>query len=395
MKHLFALASLLMSLIYQPLFAQAPPAGFSVSLLTCSPGDDLYSVFGHSAIHVYDSQSGIDKVYNYGTFDFDTPNFYVKFARGQLNYSLAVSDLGRFLGQYKYEGRWVKRQELNLTEEEKRAVFAFLENNAKPENRDYKYDFFYDNCSSRIRDVFETVLGNRLTYPAAARDTSATFRQMIKLYLGNHPWSELGIDLALGIPCDYQADYRDKMFLPDYLMAGFDDARVMRDGESVPLVESTALVLPENPALRDTGESSITWAFWVFFGVCLLTGIFVDPARMRWFDISLFAFVGLLSIVILLLWFATDHSATKWNMNILWALPTWFYGAYLIAVHKPESRFFRYQSGFLFFVVVAWMWIPQTLNAAIIPVVLALITRGWSWQKMIFSNQQSQDAAKT
>lgn len=393
MKH-WIFAVLFSVLTAVPLFSQAPPAGFSVSLITCGPGDDLYAVFGHSAIHVYDSRTGLDKVYNYGTFDFDTPNFYVKFARGKLDYALSVSSFGRFLAQYQYEGRWVKRQELNLTDSEKEEIYTFLENNAKPENRNYKYDFFYDNCSSRIRDVFETVLGSELIYPAAAADTAATFRQLIGLYLNNHPWSELGIDLALGAPCDYRADYRDKMFLPDYLMDAMGDAAIKREGGNVPLVSETSLVLPENPNLRDTGESSITWGFWVFFAFCLITGIYVHPKRMKWFDISFYSLIGILSIVILLLWFATDHSATKWNMNILWAAPTWFYGAYLIAVGKPENRFFRYQSGFLFFVVVAWMWIPQTLNAAVIPVVLALITRGWSWQKQIFTRQKVRDASQ-
>lgn len=359
-----------------------------ISLITCGPGDDLYSVFGHSAIHVSDRTTGLDKVYNYGTFDFDTPNFYLEFARGKLNYALSVTSFERFIIGYQYEGRWVQRQVLNLTLEEKVALYDFLEVNALPENRNYKYDFFYDNCSSRIRDVFEEVLGRDLTWEGAKSDTSATFRQLIKLYLDNHPWSELGIDLALGIPCDRQADYRNKMFLPDYLMAGFETGSVSRGGTREPLVASTALVLPENADLRNLGESHIAWAFWVFFGVCLLASIFVAPSRMRWFDVVFFAAVGLLGIVVLLLWFATDHSATKWNMNILWALPSWIYGAVLIAKGKHDSRFFRYHAGFLFFVVIGWMWIPQTLNTAVIPLVLALITRSWSWQKLRFALQK-------
>lgn len=365
-----------------------------IYLITCGTGDDLYSVFGHSAIHISDPAAGIDRVYNYGTFDFDTPNFYLKFTQGKLEYALAVTSFERFLIGYQYEGRWVKRQRLDLEPAEKQAMYAFLENNALPENRNYKYDFFYDNCSSRIRDVFETVLSGKLEYPAAQRDTAATFRQMLDLYLDRHPWSDLGIDLALGIPCDQQADYRDKMFLPDYLMTVMDEAVVVRDGESSMLVSEVQDVLDVNPALRNSEPSSITWAFWVFFGICLLSSIFIDPARMRWFDVTLFGVVGLLGVVILLLWFATDHGATKWNMNILWALPTWLYGAYLVAVRKTESRFFKIQSGFVFFVVIAWMWIPQTLHAAVIPLVLALITRSWSWQKQLFSIQKQQHGSK-
>src|SRR6056297_383150 len=101
----------------------------TVSLITCGSGSELYSTFGHSALHIFDPTTGLDRVYNYGTFDFDTPNFYVKFARGQLNYFLNVTDFNRFVGNYAYEGRWVYRQELNLTIEQKTEIFAFLETN--------------------------------------------------------------------------------------------------------------------------------------------------------------------------------------------------------------------------------------------------------------------------
>src|SRR5690606_34037655 len=141
-------------------------------------------------------------VYNYGTFDFDTPNFYVKFARGKLNYILNVTTFDRFIRTYQIEGRWVKRQILNLTETEKQALFNFLENNALPENRDYKYDFFYDNCSTRIRDVLEYILGDKLHYPENPADSVQTFRNLIDLYLTDLKWSDLGIDLALGAPTD-------------------------------------------------------------------------------------------------------------------------------------------------------------------------------------------------
>jgi hypothetical protein len=366
-----------------------------VSLITCGQGSDLYAVFGHSAIHIYDPVAGVDKVYNYGTFDFNTPNFYVKFVRGQLEYALAVSTFSRFVYGYQMEGRWVIRQLLDLEFSESQELYSFLNNNALPQNKFYEYDFFYDNCSSRIRDVFENVLDDRLSYPAAAQDTAATFREMIGLYLGNHPWSDLGIDLALGVPCDKNAGYREKMFLPDYLMMAIGDAVVERGGKSRPLVLRTQTILQENPAMHPDAEKSIAWAFWVFFGLCLLGSIFIKPKKMKWFDVVFFGVTGLLGIVVLLLWFATDHQATKFNMNILWALPSWLYGAYLVGVGKTESRFFKFHSAFLFFVVVAWMWIPQTLNTAVIPVVLALITRSWSWQKQLFTKQTLSDGNKT
>ncbi len=357
-----------------------------VSLITCGAGNDLYSTFGHTAIHIYDSKSGIDRMYNYGTFDFDTPNFYFKFAQGKLNYQLSVSTIDRFMRGYVYEGRWVHRQELNLAEGDAEALFNFLENNALPENREYRYDFFYDNCSTRPRDVFEQVLGKRLVYGNADRDTIATFREMIDLYLTNHHWSRLGIYLALGIPCDYQAGYRQKMFLPDYLMAAFAEARIEIDGELVDFVKSEGIILPENPAVRSAPAAGITWIFWTFFGLCFLATLLGNPERFRWFDISFFTITGILGIFVALLWFATDHSATKWNMNLLWALPTWLYGAWLLIRKNTGGDFFKWHAIILFFVMVSWMWIPQKLHPAAIPIVLALMARSWAWQKKKFTD---------
>jgi hypothetical protein len=357
-----------------------------VSLITCGAGNDLYSTFGHTAIHIFNSKSGIDRMYNYGTFDFDTPNFYLKFAQGKLDYQLSVSTIDRFMRSYEYEGRWVYRQELNLTTADAEALYDFLENNALTENKGYRYDFFYDNCSTRPRDVFEKVLGERLKYVGVDRDTVATFREMIDLYLTNHHWSRLGIYLALGIPCDYKAGFREKMFLPDYLMAAFAEAQIEIDGELHDLVKSEGIILPENEAMRSAPTAGITWIFWIFFGICLLANLLGNPDRLRWFDITIFTIAGVLGILVALLWFATDHSATKWNMNLLWALPSWLYGAWLLIRKKTGSRFFKWHALILFFVVVSWMWIPQKLHPALVPVVLALMARSWAWQKKKFTD---------
>ncbi|MEM9053192.1 MAG: DUF4105 domain-containing protein [Bacteroidota bacterium] len=366
----------------------------TISLITCGPGNELYSTFGHSAIHISDRTSGLDKVYNYGTFDFDTPNFYVKFSRGQLDYFLNVTDFGRFVRSYQREGRWVYRQELNLTQAQKEELFAFLENNAKPENKFYKYDFFYDNCSTRIRDVLEQVLGESLVYPKMESDTTATFREMIELYLTKLPWSDLGIDLALGMPCDDEADYRQKMFLPDYLKSHFDEARIIEGGELIPLVKKEGLVLAEHPGLSAVEANSINWIFWVLMGVCFLTGLFVSPQKMKWFDVTFFLLTGILGIFIALLWFATEHSTTKWNLNLIWALPTWIWGAILLIRNKPSSKFFKIHAIITFTIMVFWVVIPQSFHAAVIPIILALAARSWSWQKQRFFIKKKEDAAQ-
>jgi hypothetical protein len=357
-------------------------------MITCGPGTDLYSTFGHTAIQVYDPAMGIDKVYNYGTFDFDTPNFYLKFAQGKLNYTLSVTTFERFIWNYAYEGRWVYRQDLHLAKADAEAMYGFLEANARPENRDYQYDFFYDNCSTRPRDVLEQTLGDRLVYSAVNSDTVATFRQMIDLYLGQHPWSRLGIYLALGIPCDRRADYREKMFLPDYLMAALSEAKLLENGEARPLLTAEGYLLPPDEELPPA-TSDVAWIFWLLMGVCAAATLLGKVQRWRWFDAILFATAGLLGIAIALLWWATDHSATKWNMNLLWALPTWLYAAVLVARGRTYTAFFKWQAILLFFVIVSWMWIPQRLHPAAIPLVIALMARSWAWQKSLYEKQQT------
>lgn len=368
----------------RPTHGQAVPlsSAAEVSLITCGPGNDLYATFGHSALAISDPVNGIDRVYNYGTFDFNTPNFYLKFARGKLNYMLSVSTMRRFLRVYQYEGRWVKLQKLNLTAAEKMELYRFLENNAKPKNRDYKYDFFYDNCSTRLRDALENVLGEKLEYQKPDTVDERTFRDLIDLYLTNHPWSDLGIDLALGAPCDNVANRRQQMFLPDFLMSHIGQATVVRAGMAQPLVEKTVPILMENTQQSDEKESGTDWIFWTLFAIAALSAIFLRAGYFRWFDISFFFITGLLGIFIALLWFATDHSATKWNFNLLWALPTWIWGAVLLIRKKSGSRFFKVHAILMFAILIFWIAIPQNYHDAVIPLVLALGARSWAWQKI-------------
>lgn len=356
-----------------------------VSVLTCGPGDDLYATFGHTAIQIYDPHTGVDRVYNYGTFDFDTPNFYLKFARGKLLYSLQVTSFERFMYVYHLEGRWVKRQVLNLNSEEKQNLYNFLETNALPQNRDYKYDFFYDNCSTRPRDVLEEVLGDKLVYNNISTDSLQTFRELIDLYLVNHPWSDLGIDFALGAPCDRIANRRQEMFLPDYLMYNLEVAQIQRNGMKSPLVSKTTEILKEKRTPEKA--SNILWLFWVLFGFCILTAFFIHPKHLRWFDIAFFLTAGLLGVVIALLWFATDHSATKWNFNLFWALPTWIWIAFMLMRKKPKYKVFKIHGIIMFAFLIFWIAIPQNLHAAVVPIALALGVRSWSWQISKFQSQ--------
>ena len=168
----------------------------TVSIVTCGSGDELYSTFGHSAFRVFDPLLNLDKIYNYGTFDFNASNFYLNFAKGKLIYQLSTSTFIRFLREYQYENRWVKTQELNLSTNQVQEVFNFLENNAKPENKSYQYDFFYDNCSTKIEDVIKTVLNDKVTFNNNHITSTKSHRDLIADYTMDHKWSKFGIDLV-------------------------------------------------------------------------------------------------------------------------------------------------------------------------------------------------------
>ena len=189
-----------------------------ISVLTAGSGSELYSSFGHSAFRVKDASLGIDAVYNYGVFDFTTPNFYGKFARGKLDYTLARQRFDYFLRSYQLENRWVKEQVLDLSLADRKALFQYLETNYLPENRDYKYDFFYNNCATKIWDVLQEVFGNRLIFEKDYINEAHTHRQLIRQNVAINSWSGFGIDLALGSVIDDIATPREHLFLPEFIM---------------------------------------------------------------------------------------------------------------------------------------------------------------------------------
>ena len=196
----------------------------TISVLTCGPGSELYSAFGHSAFRVHDPILQLDKVYNYGTFDFNAPNFYFNFAKGKLIYQLSTSSFIRFIREYQYENRWVKAQELNLTTADAQKVYDFLENNAKPQNKYYRYDFFYNNCATKLETIIQQVLKNKVNFSYNYIKTNKTHRDLIADYTHNFKWAKFGIDLALGSVIDKKAKKKDYNFLPAYIFKTFKHA---------------------------------------------------------------------------------------------------------------------------------------------------------------------------
>ncbi len=351
-----------------------------VSMITILPGETVEELFGHSAIRVMDPETNIDYFFNYGTFQFDE-YFLPKFIYGDLNYFLSVVRTAPALEYYRERRRPIFEQVLNFTPNQNREVYEFLRINAREENRYYQYDFLFDNCSTRIRDALEIVLGDDVRF-VPEPDPELTFRQMIELYVDHRPGIHLGIDLLLGSRIDRVATPYEAMFLPDFLMEAFDHATVIVDGEEVPLVASTITLLEIED--YEKGESLpwasvVTWLLFVAGVVITVKNVKNGEAAERWFDVPLFAVAGLIGLLISFLWFISLHIVTVSNLNLFWAWP--FHLFVLPAIFKNENRgnairaYFALSALTCFVILLGWMFWAQSLHAAVFPVLLLLAMR--------------------
>lgn len=354
---------------------------YRISLLTCDPGDELYMAFGHSAIRVLDKSKRTDYVFNYGTFNFNTPNFYGKFASGKLDYMLSVSTYSDFLSAYHAEGRAVREQVLDLSPEQTQYMLEFLDVNYMPDRRYYRYDFFFDNCATRIRDAMDLVLGDDLVWNDEQKVADEkTFRNLIDEYVLRMPWADLGIDLALGAVIDRDATPQEEQFLPDYMEQAFARAEIQGDGPTRPLVRETNVILDFPKPENSMSAINPYWIFWVI-AIVYIAITFIGFKKKKLFigfDIALFSILGILGIVIFLLWFATDHSATKWNWNILWAFPGHLILAIALAKKNIKSWVRNYLLSALILAdaaVVFWIMGWESFHPSLIPIFLIVILR--------------------
>lgn len=360
-----------------------------VCLLTCGPGEEFYTTWGHSALRICDSTLGLDIVYNYGTFNFNTKNFYLKFAQGKLDYCLSRTSYARFIAEYAFEGRAVWEQRLNLTRQERNNLLVLMEENYTPQYRFYKYDFFRDNCATRIRDMINNCLCHRELFVEKEVESAKTYRTLLyEPTETNLLWWRLGVDLLLGQRCDKVCTNMEYMFAPIEMMYQVDSTafKVRNNGVETAQLDSTGNAMmilgDKRQILGQTMEPlkpsiNPTLCFWGFCLVVLaltLLGM-MKNMRMVWLDEILFWLVGLLSILFILMWFATDHYCTKLNWNIVWANPLFLY----FAVRLRKSNIVVLIAGMLLqLVVVADMalgFLPQQLNAAIYPISIALLMR--------------------
>lgn len=353
-----------------------------ISLLTCSPGQEIYSLFGHTAIRYEDPARGMDVVFNYGMFSFNTPNFVWRFVKGETDYELGVNEFPYFQAEYAMRGSSVYQQTLNLLPEEKQHLWNILAENYLPENRVYRYNFFFDNCTTRARDKIEESIGGKVEYDRDERELS--YRDIVHQYTKGYPWSEFGIDLCLGSKADDPAGFRQKMFAPFYLLDAADSAKIVTESgserpfvlESARIVEGAQAGVPENDALW---ISPMGAALLVLAVTLLLSGYGVRKNRMLWgWDILLFGTAGLTGCVIAFLVFFSVHPAVSPNYLLLVFNPVHlFYLPFMIwlAIKRKKDYYHWINLIVLTLFILFWGVIPQKINLAVLPLALSLLIR--------------------
>ena len=373
-KYYLFLNLILFTLIYSNVKAQQLSPQASISILTCNPGTEVYSMYGHSAIRVKDPTNGIDVVFNYGLFSFDSPHFIYRFAKGQTDYMMGAQRFSSWLPEYEEEKRSVYEQILNLPPEEKNNLFNALVLNAKPENRVYRYNFFYDNCSTRVRDMIERNIGEEIVFPNYKSYDS--FRHLIKEYHHSFRWLDVGIDLLVGRKADDPISTYEQMFLPEYLMKYFAKAKIIIGDKTEPLVLETRTLL-EYPNSKQNYE--LPWPtiiFGLLFIIVFIASIWAyrHKKSLDWLDYSLLTLSGIIGLIISWLMIYSEHPSMSFNLNVLWAFPLniFFVGVWTIKKRRAQSNFYFIFSGSFLSLSVM---IGQIFNPAVYFFILILLVR--------------------
>lgn len=360
-----------------------------ISLLTCSPAELAYEKFGHTAIRIYDPSQQLDVIFNYGIFSFLTDNFYYKFVKGETDYVLGVATTNDFLYSYAVRGSGVKEQVLNLTNEEKQKLFNALLINYEPGNREYRYNFIYDNCSTRARDIIVQHVDGRVNYTSVSSYEDYTFREYIAHYVGKPTWLMFGIDIVFGANSDKVVDRSTSMFLPEILLNEFDAAHIIPYNsftEKRPLVSKTKVLVVEDENRIDKNP------LWFFSPLAIAIFIFIialfvtirDLKRRRntkIFDCILYIITGLVGWIVFYLSFISIHPIVDINFNLLWLNPFNVVLAFLIYLRPARSFVAHYHLLNIFLILSALIVYSigiQGFNIAFVPIILSLLIRSIS-----------------
>ncbi len=293
------------------------PDRIQISLLTCSPGKEVWAQYGHTAIRYYDKESGEDLAINYGIFSLDQTYFIPRFVLGMTDYRMGVQPMDMFLAQYSYEGRGVVEQVLNLSAEDKEVIYKALQENMKPENVVYRYNYFFDNCTTRARDMLVNHLHGKVVYPPA--EENATFRSMIHKWNNKYEWAQFGEDLLLGVNADRKTTKSEQQFLPENLRSDFDKAKY----NGKPLVKETNVLLDAETEVVEPvfplSPLSVALIFAVISLVMMLFSYRRQQVYWAW-DLALMLTSGLMGIIFFVMIFS-QHPCVSLNFILLFFNP--------------------------------------------------------------------------
>lgn len=316
---LYIVLTFILSVVNATVGAQSMtnPDRIQISLLTCSPGKEVWAQYGHTAIRYYDKESGEDLAINYGIFSLDQTYFIPRFVLGMTDYRMGVQPMDMFLAQYSYEGRGVVEQVLNLSAEDKKVIYEALQENMKPENVVYRYNYFFDNCTTRARDMLVNHLHGKVVYPPAEED--ATFRSMIHKWNNKYEWSQFGEDLLLGVNADRKTTKSEQQFLPENLRSDFDKATY----KGKPLVKETNVLLDAETEVVEPvfplSPLSVALIFAVISLVMMLFSYRRQQVYWAW-DLALMLTSGLMGIIFFVMIFS-QHPCVSLNFILLFFNP--------------------------------------------------------------------------
>lgn len=355
-----AIAICIFSLITNEIHAQTNVApqhidtdSIEISLLTCAPGKEVYSLYGHTAIRYTNYKENIDLAINYGMFSFRKPYFILRFIFGLTDYEMGIIPYDVFCEEYKSNGRSVLQQKLNLTSEEKLAIIAAIGKNYLPENRTYRYNYFYDNCTTRARDILYKNINGNVVYSGDTKETYPSYREMIHELNKNYPWARFGNDLLLGLNADKKTDKEEQQFLPFNLKKDFDNAQIVNeDGSKRALVSNTSTIVESGIQIIDN-ENMLrpsTCAYIILAIIVLLTVIEYKYKKNFWaLDTLLLIIDGLAGIIIFLMFFS-KHPTTSTNLQIFLFNPLPLLFAYRVIknmIKNNKDSFWLYASACL------------------------------------------------
>lgn len=375
---LFCILSACLSLKAQIVFSDS----IQISLLTCSEGPDAYERFGHSGVRILDLQTQQDIVFHWGLFNFNAPHFVYRFTKGETDYQIGGEYMEDFVAQYRRRGLALKEQVLNLDKEEAEKALDAILINYRPENRVYRYSFFFDNCATRPFNLIDKATDHKIKY-----DTTwvqpITLRDMVQQKSGKNNWLDFGISLAVANRSDKQAYFKEQMFLPSYLSESYDNASI----GGKPLVKEERTILEMRPDIREKiqTQSFITspnLVCWTIFIVFLIFWRFTILGR-KWASFSIKTFesilllvTGITGAILYFLNFISVHPAVDHNVNCLWLIPTNIIFAALIWV-KSAEKVNRIYFFIIFALIIAYALINacvrQYVNPAFVPLLMTMI----------------------